>query len=284
MKIAKVGKTTLGRVLSKPFGFLGGCGILLVLVVAMFAPFLAPYSPYTQNATNRLLNPSVDHPFGTDVLGRDTLSRIIYGTRVSVEAAFPTIAIALFLGSLLGLTAGYFPKMDPCIIVLSDTIKSFPPIILALALISFFGPGLTKVILVIAFTWIPNYARVMRAQVQRIRNNDYIEAERALGGSNTRIIFRHILPNAIAPLVILAAMDLPVVITYEAGLSFLGLGVRPPRASWGAILSDGYDYIRVTPWLVIFAGLALAIATLSFTLFGETLRDQLDPKLKRGGR
>jgi len=274
-------KNTLFSILADPLGAIGVCGVMAVLVVALFAPQIAPYGPYDQQPSRRLLSPSVGHLFGTDVLGRDTLSRVVYGARITVQVAFPTIGLALLLGSVLGLLSGYFSKLDTYVVMFLDMIKSFPPIILALALIAFFGPGLKKVIIVLTVTWIPNYARVLRAEVQSVKNNEYVEAEKALGASSMRIILKHILPNAVGPLFILAAMDLPTVITYEAGLSFLGLGVRPPKASWGAILSSGYNYIRVTPWLVVFAGIALAIATLAFTLLGEALRDHFDPKLRR---
>jgi peptide/nickel transport system permease protein len=181
---------------------------------------------------------------------------------------------------LLGLLSGYLGGVvDDGTVVLLDSIQAFPSVILAMAILALLGPSLVNEILVIGIAWIPAYARITRAQVFSAKNQLYVEAERSLGASSPRILFTHILPNVLAPLLILAAMDLPVVITFEAGLSFLGLGVRPPTPSWGAILSDGFDFVRNSPWPIIWAGLALAITTLGFTLFAETLRDVLDPKL-----
>ncbi len=181
---------------------------------------------------------------------------------------------------MLGLAAGYSGGVvDDLIVVLIDALKAFPAVVLALAILALLGPSRGNAILVIGIAWIPNYARVIRAQVLSARQQPYVEAGRSLGTSKLRIAFRHILPNILAAVLVLAAMDLPVVITFEAGLSFLGLGVRPPAPSWGVILSEGYQHIRQTPWPITWAGLTLLIITLGFTLFGETLRDVLDPKL-----
>jgi len=208
------------------------------------------------------------------------LSRLIYGSRIALGVALPSVAIALTGGVLLGLVAGYAGGIvDDFVVVLIDSVNAFPAVILALAILALLGPALINEIFVIGLAWIPGYARVTRAQVLSVKENVYIEAERSLGARTGRIILMHILPNVIAPLLILAAMDLPVVITFEAGLSFLGLGVRPPMPSWGSILSDGFNYIRQSPWPITWAGLTLIITTLGFTLFGETLRDVLDPRL-----
>jgi peptide/nickel transport system permease protein len=227
-----------------------------------------------------LQGPSKGHLLGTDHLGRDILSRIIFGARIALGVAIPSVGIALVGGVVLGLAAGYFGGVvDDAILVLLDSLKAFPSVALALAILALLGPALSNVIIVIGLTWIPGYARIARAQVLSTKQNVYVEAERALGASTLRIIGHHILPNIIAPLLILAAMDLPVVITFEAGLSFLGLGVRPPTPSWGVILADGFDHIRRSHWPITWAGLALILTTLGFTLFGEALRDVLDPRL-----
>jgi peptide/nickel transport system permease protein len=249
-------------------------------LVVIFAGVLAPY-PYTeQNIPARLTGPSAEYLLGTDQLGRDLLSRLIYGSRIALGVALPSVAIALTGGVLLGLVAGYAGGViDDIVVVLIDSINAFPAVILALAILALLGPALINEILVIGLAWIPGYARVTRAQVLSVKENVYIEAERSLGAHSSRIILMHILPNVIAPLLILAAMDLPVVITFEAGLSFLGLGVRPPTPSWGSILADGFNYIRQSPWPITWAGLTLIITTLGFTLFGEALRDVLDPRL-----
>jgi peptide/nickel transport system permease protein len=182
----------------------------------------------------------------------------------------------MFLGLLAGYVGGW---LDNLIVVIMDTLQAFPSIMLSLAILALLGPSLINVIIVIGLTWMPNYARVIRAQVLAARETCYVESELSLGASDWRILLSHILPNVIAPALILAAMDLPWVITFEAGLSFLGLGVRPPTPSWGSILSEGFDHIFETPWPILWSGLTLAITTLGFTLFGEALRDVLDPRL-----
>ncbi|MBC7241703.1 MAG: ABC transporter permease [Anaerolineae bacterium] len=270
----------LGEVLQRPLGALGFFIVFMFLVAVIFAPVLAPYDYAKQDIPSMLQGPSRAHLLGTDHLGRDLLSRIIYGSRIALIAAVPSVSIALIGGIILGLLAGYIGGIvDDIIVIILDTIKAFPAVILALAILALLGPSLVNEILVIGLAWIPGYARVTRAQVFSARQNLYVEAERSLGAPSRRIVLQHILPNILAPLLILAAMDLPVVITFEAGLSFLGLGVRPPTPSWGIILSEGFNFIRQTPWPITWAGLTLIITTLGFTLFGETLRDVLDPRL-----
>lgn len=270
----------LGEVLQRPLGALGFFIVFMFLVAVIFAPVLAPYDYAKQDIPSMLQGPSRAHLLGTDHLGRDLLSRIIYGSRIALIAAVPSVSIALLGGIILGLLAGYIGGIvDDIIVIILDTIKAFPAVILALAILALLGPSLVNEILVIGLAWIPGYARVTRAQVFSARQNLYVEAERSLGAPSRRIVLRHILPNILAPLLILAAMDLPVVITFEAGLSFLGLGVRPPTPSWGVILAEGFNFIRQTPWPITWAGLTLIITTLGFTLFGETLRDVLDPRL-----
>jgi peptide/nickel transport system permease protein len=264
----------------RPSGLFGlGVVVFLVLLV-VFAPFIAPYGPAQQDIENRLQGPSLAHPLGTDHLGRDILSRLIYGTRIALGTALPAVFSAMFVGLVLGLLAGFTRGwLDNLIIVILDVTQAFPAVILALALLSLLGPSGTNVIFVIAFAFMPGYARVVRSQVLAIKENPHIEAERALGASNVRLILVHILPNTIVTLFILIAMDLPGAIGVESGLSFLGLGVRPPTPSWGVILADGFSKIRSSPWPVLWASLMLMVSTLGFTLFGEALRDILDPKL-----
>jgi peptide/nickel transport system permease protein len=254
------------------------------MLTVIFASVLAPYDYDAQDIPSMLQGPSREHLLGTDHLGRDLLSRIIYGSRIALGTAVPAVSIALAGGMILGLISGYTGGIvDDIIVVILDSLKAFPAVILALAILALLGSSLVNEILVIGLAWIPGYARVTRAQVLSAKQNMYVEGERSLGASNSRIVLIHIVPNIIAPLLILAAMDLPVVITFEAGLSFLGLGVRPPTPSWGAILSDGFNFIRQSPWSITWAGLTLIITTLGFTLFGETLRDVLDPRLSGTG-
>lgn len=275
----------LGEVLRRPLGALGFFIVLMILFAAILAPVITPYYYADQNIEERSEGPSSTHLFGTDHLGRDLLSRVIYGSRIALGTAVPAVAIALILGTVLGLVAGYLGGwVDDLIVVVVNSLYAFPAIVLALAVLALLGPSLVNVVLVIGITWSPGYALVVRAQVLSAREDVYVEAERSLGASDARILGSHILPNVIAPLLLLAAMDLPWVITFEAGLSFLGLGVPPPNPSWGVILSDGFDLIRQSPWPIIWSGLALVVTTFGVTLFGETLRDVLDPKLSgRGG-
>jgi peptide/nickel transport system permease protein len=270
----------LGDVLKRPLGALGFLIVLSFMLTVIFAPVLAPYDYAQQDIPSMLQGPSRNYLLGTDHVGRDLLSRIIYGSRIALGVAVPAVGIALVGGVVLGLLSGYVGGIvDDVVVIAMDSLKAFPAVILALTILALLGSSLINVIIVIGLAWIPGYARITRAQVLSAKQNVYVEAERSLGATSGRIVLLHILPNILAPLLILAAMDLPVVITFEAGLSFLGLGVRPPTPSWGVILSDGFNFIRQSPWPVTWAGLTLIITTLGFTLFGETLRDVLDPRL-----
>jgi peptide/nickel transport system permease protein len=270
----------LGEVLEQPLGVLGFLIVSIFLLVVIFSPILEPYDIAAYDVDNMLQGPTRAHLLGTDQLGRDLLSRLIGGAPIALGTAVPAVSISLAGGILLGLLGGYAGGfIDDAVVVVVDSIQAFPAVVLALAILALLGPSLRNEILVIGLAWVPAYARVTRAQVMSRKQDLYVEAERSLGATNTRILLGHILPNILAPLLILGAMDLPVVITFEAGLSFLGLGVRPPTPSWGAILSDGFNYVRQSSWPIIWAGLALGITTLGFTLFAETLRDVLDPRL-----
>jgi peptide/nickel transport system permease protein len=270
----------LGDVLTQPLGALGFFIVLAFMLMVVLAPVLAPYDFAEQDIPSMLQGPSRAHWLGTDHLGRDLLSRLMYGARIALGVALPAVSVALVAGLALGLIAGYAGGVvDDVALVLFDSIQAFPSVILALAILALLGPSLINVVLVIGLTWTPGYARIARAQVLTTKQEPYVEVERSLGADQGRILLFHILPNIVAPLLILAAMDLPVVITFEAGLSFLGLGVRPPTPSWGVILAEGFNFIRQTPWPITWAGLTLIITTLGFTLFGETLRDVLDPRL-----
>jgi len=270
----------LGQVLEQPLGALGFVIVVIFLLLVLFGPLLAPYDYAEQDLSRILEGPSKDYLLGTDHLGRDLLSRIMYGARIALITAVPAVMISVIGGVILGLLSGYLGgRVDDGVVIVLDSIQAFPGVILALAILALLGPSLVNEIIVIGIAWIPAYARITRAQAMSAKNQVYVEAERSLGATNGRILASHVLPNILAPLLILAAMDLPVVITFEAGLSFLGLGVRPPTPSWGVILSDGFKFVRNSPWPILWAGLALAITTLGFTVFAEALRDVLDPKL-----
>jgi peptide/nickel transport system permease protein len=272
--------TVLQELARRPAGLFGLAIVSALILILIFAPALAPYGDADQDIAKRLEGPSRVHVLGTDQLGRDLLSRLLFGTRVALGVAFPSVLGALVFGLILGTIAGYLGRrVDNALIVVMDTLQALPAVLLALTLLAVLGPSLRNVIIVIAVAFAPGYARVARALVLAMKQNPFVEAERALGASDLRIVLVHILPNILAPLFILLAMDIPSAITVEAGLSFLGVGVQPPTPSWGVILSDGFDRVRDTPWPVLWAGLALMVATLGFTMLGETLRDIVDPRL-----
>ena len=264
-------------------GVVGLILVLLFIASAVFAPWLAPYPPSQMDIPARLAGPSWEHWAGTDQLGRDTFSRVLYGGRVALQVAAVGVSVSLVVGLILGMIAGYGPRwLDNALLLVFDAVRAFPTIVLALAAVALTGPSLTMVIAIVVVTSIPQYARMARTATLAVRNTEYILAERSLGASTARILRRHVMPNVVGPLIILAAMDVPVVVTIEAGLSFLGLGVQPPQASWGTILNEGYLLIRDTPWLVVAGGIPLVLTTLGFTFLGEALRDVFDPKLRRG--
>ena len=265
-----------------PLGLFGLILVVIMVMSAVLANWIIPYDPIALDILHRLEPPSVDHVMGTDQLGRDVFSRVIMGGRIALKVALVSIFMAMSFGLVLGLIAGYGPPwVDRLMILLFDTIRSFPTIIFALAVVTLVGPSMNTIILVVIITTIPVYGRIVRAQTQSMKNNEFILAERAMGAGMPRILLVHMLPNIIGPLLIIASMDIPAVVTIEAGLSFLGVGIRPPTPSWGSILNDGYSFIRNTPWLIISGGIPLILTTLGFTFLGESLRDIFDPKLRK---
>jgi peptide/nickel transport system permease protein len=251
------------------------------VLAALLAPLIAPYPPAALDVVNRFSGPGWPHPLGTDHLGRDLLSRILYGSQIALGISILAISIAATIGTLLGIAAAWLPpRAERIILIVFDIVSAFPSLVLALAVVALLGPGLTKIVLIVSVTLVPTFGRVARAQTLSLKNSPFLEAERALGASWTRVVLVHVVPNIAGPLFVLASMEIPTVITIEAGLSFLGVGVPPPAPSWGSLLNDGYVSLDHTIWTALFAGLALSIATLGFTLFGEALRDAVDPKLK----
>ncbi|KAA0909933.1 ABC transporter permease [Aquicoccus porphyridii] len=264
-------------------GLIGLILVILFFASAIFAPWIAPYDPNALDVPSRLSGPTWDHPAGTDQLGRDTLSRLLYGGRVALKIAAIGVSVALVVGLILGMIAGFGPRwLDNLLLLAFDTVRAFPTIVLALAMVALTGPSLGMVLAIVIITSIPQYARVARTATLTLKNTDFILAERSLGASMTRTLLHHVMPNVVGPLLILAAMDVPVVVTVEAGLSFLGLGVLPPTASWGTILNEGYLVIRDAPWMVIAGGIPLILTTLGFTFLGEALRDVFDPRMGKG--
>ena len=273
-------QSALGRLVRRPAGLFGLTLVTCLVLIAVLAPYLAPYDAAAQNIPNRLQGPSSSHLLGTDSLGRDLLSRIMLGARIELGVAIPGVCAALGIGLVLGLVSGYLGGwVDNATVVFLDTMQAFPSVILALVLVAVLGPSRTNLVIVIAITFAPQAARVTRASVFVLRQDPFIEAERALGARSLRILSGHILPNIIAPLFILLAMNIPSAITVEAGLSFLGMGVQPPTPSWGVILSEGFTSVYDAPWAVVWTGLALVVTTIGFTMLGETLRDISDPRL-----
>lgn len=270
------------RIVREPLGLVGLVLVVLMVSSALLASVIAPYDPVGLNIMDRLQGPSGNHLLGTDQLGRDLFSRVLYGGQVALKVALISIGAALSIGIALGMLAGFGPQwLDNIIMLFFDTIRSFPTVMFALATVALVGPSLGTVIVVIIVTSIPNYGRVVRTQTLTIKSSEFIQAERTMGASTLRILGVHVLPNVMGPLVILASMDIPTVIALEAGLSFLGMGVKPPTPSWGSILNDGYTLIRNTPWPIIAGSIPLVLITLGFTFLGESLRDQIDPKLRR---
>jgi peptide/nickel transport system permease protein len=260
------------------FGFVV---ILLLIVTAIFAPLIAPYSPYSPDLANHLAKPSAQHWLGTDSLGRDTLSRVIFGTRTSLIIGLVAIGIAATVGMTLGLIAGYYGGWVYSVIMrLVDAIMAFPMILLALVIAALLGGGLGNVIIALGFSMMPSYARLMSSMVMSIKETDYVMAERSLGAKNSRIMLRHIAPNCLPPLIVLVTMMLGATILAEAGLSFLGVGIEPPTAAWGAMVSEGREYLLSDPILSIAPGAAIMLVVFAFNMIGDGLRDALDPRLR----
>lgn len=269
------------RVLADSTGLMGFIFVALIVLVAIFAPWLAPYPPDEIDVLNRLSGPSAEHWLGTDQLGRDTLSRLIHGSRIALLAALPAVMLGAVVGTLLGLIAGYFGGIiDSILLTVFDIVRSFPAMLFAIAIIALTGPSMVMVVAIMAATRFPTYGRLVRAQVLSVREEEFVMASKAAGSPAWRIMRLDLLPNVLAPLFIQAAMDIPIVITFEAGLSFLGLGVPPPTPSWGSILQEGYAYVRASPWLITFGSAVLVIATLGFTFFAEALRDAFDVRIR----
>lgn len=272
----------IGRLLAEPMAVFAFVIILGLVTLATFADVIAPHDYAAMNLADRFAPPSSTYWLGTDNLGRDTFSRLAQGSRIALYVALTAVTISGLIGLVLGMIAGFGPRwLDNALLFFFDTLRAYPTIILALALAALLPRGLTTVIVVVVITSFAEYGRVVRTQTLSLKNSEFILAERAMGASFGRIVFHHVLPNVLGPFFILAAMNLPVVITIEAGMSFLGIGVPPGTPSWGATLKDGFDFIRTTPWIILSGGLPLILVTLGFTFLGEALRDQLDPKLRK---
>lgn len=255
--------------------------LFLVVICAIFAAWIAPYDPYKIGTGGSLEQPSAEHWLGTDLLGRDTLSRLIYGSRIALAVGFSSVAIASIIGITLGMLAGYRGGLFYMIIMRGvDTLMCFPPFILVLFLASILGNGLRNVIIALSIGTIAGYTRIMCGLALSLRENDYVMAERAMGGSGLRIMLRHILPNAFPPLIVLMTMQLGTLILAEAALGFLGMGIIPPEAAWGSMVNEAYIYLNSNPILCFAPGIAIFLVVFSFNMVGDGLRDALDPRLR----
>lgn len=261
---------------------IGAAIVILMIVVAITAPFISPYSPSEQTPAYVLKAPGEGgHALGTDEYGRDLLSRIVWGTRVSLQVGLASVVIGFLIGVPLGIMAGFLGgRIEMVVMRVSDMLQAFPTLLLALIIVAGMGGSLGNEILAIGVALTPNFVRLSRSLALTIRENDYIVAARALGGGPVRLMWRHVFPNALYALVVVATLYIATAIRTEAGLSFLGLGVPPPEPSWGNILSEGRQFIKCCPWITTFSGLAIMVAVLAFNLMGDALRDILDPRLR----
>lgn len=269
------------RLLRNRLAIIGTIITFIVILTAILAPFIAPYDPLQLNIAQRLKPPSAEHLMGTDHLGRDIFSRVLFGTQISLQVGVVAVALGTIIGLIAGAAAGYIGKrVDTVIMGLMDAIYAFPAILLALVLVAVFGASLVTVMTAIAIVRIPIFARTVRGSVLAEREKEYVQAAQCIGVNPIAILFRHIMPNTLAPLIVVTTTYFATAIVVEASLSFLGLGVPPPAASWGVMLNDGRKYMEAYPHVVIFPGAAISLTVLGFNLLGDGLRDVLDPRLK----
>jgi peptide/nickel transport system permease protein len=260
---------------------LGLAIVVVLVVVAIFAPVIAPYGVASTNIDERTQPPSLDHPFGTDDLGRDVFSRVVMGSRISLYVGFGAIGAALAFGAVIGVVAGYAGGLpDELLMRLMDAAMAFPPVLLALTLLVVLGPELSNVIFALAFVYTPYIARVTRSAALAERNEAYVEAAVSRGETDTRIVFSEVLPNCMAPILVQGSLNVSFAILAEASLSFLGLGAQPPRPSWGLMINTGRGFMETAPWMLVFPALAIGIAVVGFNMLGDGLRDVLDPKVE----
>jgi peptide/nickel transport system permease protein len=267
------------RLRRNPRAIFGAVALALIIFAAVFADQISPYNPNSQNLRNRLQPPSAEHLLGTDHFGRDLLSRIIHGGRVSLQVGFLSVSIALAIGGLMGLLAGFYGRfLDSLFMGFVDILLALPAFLLALAIVAALGPSLTNVMIAVGVANVPAFARIARSAVLTVREQDYVAAATAAGSSDLRIMFKHVVPNSLSPVIVQVTLSLAGAILAAAGLSFLGLGAQPPTAEWGSMLNSARPFIRDAHWAVTFPGLAIVITVLALNLVGDGLRDALDPR------
>jgi peptide/nickel transport system permease protein len=270
------------RLMGSRLAAIGAVIIALLILLAVFGPLISPYDPNDIDMSNRVQPPSLAHPFGTDDFGRDILSRVLTGARVSLKVGIIAVGISMSIGTLLGLVSGYYGRWTDEIIMRSmDILFAFPAILLAIAIVAALGPGVTNAMIAIGIVYTPIFARITRGSVLAVREQVYIEAAKSTGCGDSRILSHHILPNVSAPIIVEITLSLAFAILAEAALSFLGLGTQPPDPSWGRMLSEGRSFIQMAPWIGVFPGLAIMLTVMGFNFLGDGLRDALDPRLKR---
>lgn len=279
---AEAFKTFMKRLLKNKAAIVGGLIILFIIFVGIFGPFLVKTDPNAQNILNKLQPPSKEHWFGTDNFGRDIFSRIVNGTKLTLTVGFLSVFIGGVIGVVIGIVAGYYGgAVDTITMRLMDILLAFPGILLALAIVSVLGGSLINVIIAVGIFSIPAFSRIVRGSTLQVKKLEYIDAVKALGASDIRIIFKHILPNIMSPIIVQATMRIATAILTASGLAFLGLGAQPPAAEWGAMLSDGRAFMHNAGHMVLIPGMMIVIVLLAFNIFGDGLRDALDPKMKQ---
>jgi len=273
--------SVLRQLTERKSGLFGLVVLTVFLFGAIFANFIAPYDPNFIAVSVALQGPSPQHLFGTDYLGRDVFSRVVFGARISLYVGVASVIIGSLIGSTIGLISGYYRgKLDFLLMRVIDTLLVFPALILAILIVVVIGPSVNTVVLAIAISLIPSFARVMRSSVLSVREEEFVDAAKVLGYSDLRIMLRHVLPACISPIIVLASLAVAGAILTEASLSFLGLGIPPPTASWGADLRQAFDFVMTSPWAAIFPGMGISLSVLSLNMIGDALRDMLDPTLK----
>ncbi|WP_125154067.1 nickel transporter permease [Clostridium rectalis] len=277
-------KECLQLVIRNKAALIGLIIIILLILIAILGKLFMPYNPYVGDLSQSLQGPSYNHILGTDEQGRDILSRIIDGTKISLRVGVTSVAIALSIGTVVGSIAGYYGgKIDTILMRIMDIVLAFPSLLLAIAFMSALGKGIDKAVIAISIVTIPEYARIVRGCIFSVKENEYVQAAKVIGNSDIKIIFKHILPNIMSPIVVRATLGISTAILETSALGFLGLGVQPPLAEWGSMLGAGRGYFYNAPHIVLFPGIAITITVLAFNLFGDGLRDALDPKLKNRG-